>query len=91
MTALKHIEANRRNALKSTGPTTPEGKRRFALQCRTHQFSSGWRAKVVSNSSNPTLEPQASASLRDQLTAELKDLPRKLQIGRSGSLPPKTL
>jgi hypothetical protein len=28
MSSLKQIEANRRNALKSTGPTTPEGKRR---------------------------------------------------------------
>ena len=27
-TSLKQIEANRRNALKSTGPTTPEGKQR---------------------------------------------------------------
>ena len=26
MSSLKQIEANRRNALKSTGPTTPEGK-----------------------------------------------------------------
>ena len=26
MTSLKQIEANRRNALKSTGPTTEEGK-----------------------------------------------------------------
>jgi len=28
MTSIKQIEANRRNALKSTGPTTPEGKER---------------------------------------------------------------
>jgi hypothetical protein len=28
MTSLKQIEANRRNALKSTRPTTPEGKER---------------------------------------------------------------
>ncbi len=28
MSSLKQIEANRRNALKSTGPTTPEGKER---------------------------------------------------------------
>ena len=35
MSSLKQIEANRRNALKSTGPTTPEGKRTFALQCRS--------------------------------------------------------
>ena len=27
MTTIRQIEANRRNALKSTGPTTPEGKR----------------------------------------------------------------
>jgi hypothetical protein len=40
----------------------------------TAQFSGGWRAKAVSNPRKPTLEPQASASLRDQLTAELKDL-----------------
>jgi hypothetical protein len=32
------------------------------------------RTKAVSNSLKPTLEPQASGSLRDQLTAELKDL-----------------
>jgi len=28
MSSLKQVEANRRNALKSTGPTTPEGKER---------------------------------------------------------------
>ena len=28
MTSLKQIEANRRNADKSTGPTTPDGKLR---------------------------------------------------------------
>ena len=28
MSSLKQIEANRRNALKSTGPRTPEGKDR---------------------------------------------------------------
>ena len=36
--------------------------------------SSLQRAKAVSNPPKPTLEPQASASLRDQLTTELKDL-----------------
>jgi hypothetical protein len=40
----------------------------------TQQFSSGRRMKAVSNPRKPTLEPQASASLRDQLTAELKHL-----------------
>ena len=40
----------------------------------TQQFSGDRRAKAASNRRKPTLEPQASASLRDQLTAELKDL-----------------
>jgi hypothetical protein len=40
----------------------------------TQQFSGDRRAKAASNPRKPTLEPQASASLRDQLTAELKDL-----------------
>jgi hypothetical protein len=38
------------------------------------QFSTGRRAKAISNSLKPTLEPHASAALRDQLTAQLKDL-----------------
>jgi hypothetical protein len=40
----------------------------------TRQFSGDRLAKAVSNPRKPTLEPQASASLRDQMTAELKDL-----------------
>jgi hypothetical protein len=40
----------------------------------TQQFSGDRSTKAVSNPRKPTLEPQASASLRDQLTAELKDL-----------------
>jgi ERF superfamily len=40
----------------------------------TQQFSGDRRANAASNRRRPTLEPQASASMRDQLTAELKDL-----------------
>ena len=43
-------------------------------QAYSTKFSGDRRAKAASNLRKPTLEPQASASLRDQLTAELKGL-----------------
>jgi hypothetical protein len=36
MTSDKQIQVNRRNALKSTGPKTPEGKAAVRLNARTH-------------------------------------------------------
>jgi hypothetical protein len=41
---------------------------------QTPHFSHGRRAKAVSNPTKPTLSPDVSATLRNQLAAELKDL-----------------
>src|SRR6266487_1973580 len=43
MATIKQIEANRRNALQSTGPKTPEGKAAVRLNALRH----GLRARTV--------------------------------------------
>src|SRR6266567_1714345 len=63
MSTLKQIGANRRNALKSTGPTTPEGKAAVRLNALRH----GLRARTVLL---PGEQPEEFQQLCDDLQAE---------------------
>jgi hypothetical protein len=50
MTSPKQIDANRRNALKSTGPTTPEGKERSRRNAVRHGLTAETVIAVLENS-----------------------------------------
>ena len=52
MTSLRQIEANRRNALKSTGPTTPEGKERSSCNAVRHGLTAETVIAVLESSEN---------------------------------------
>jgi hypothetical protein len=60
MASLKQIEANRRNALKSTGPRTPRGKAAVRMNALRH----GLRARsLVIPGENPADYHQLCADL----------------------------
>jgi hypothetical protein len=61
MASLKQIEANRRNALKSTGPKTPEGKEAVRMNALQH----GLRARSF-------LIPGEDSAEYDRLCADLQ-------------------
>jgi hypothetical protein len=63
MTSLKQIEANRRNALRSTGPTTEAGKRRS----RRNAFRHGLTAETVVE---PLENPEDYKAFEMSITAE---------------------
>jgi hypothetical protein len=47
VTSLRQIEANRRNALRSTGPTTEDGKRRSRQNAVRHGLSAETIVEIV--------------------------------------------
>ena len=65
MTSAKKAEANRRNALKSTGPKTPEGKTAVRLNALTH----GLRSEEILL---PGEDEETFRELSDRLRAELQ-------------------
>src|ERR671920_1131121 len=65
MTSEKQVQANRRNALKSTGPKTPEGKDAVRLNANKH----GLRAQEVLL---PGEDEEALKELDENLRAELQ-------------------
>ena len=65
MTSEKKAEANRRNALKSTGPRTPEGKAAVRLNALRH----GLRSEEILL---PGEDEQALRELDEYLRAELQ-------------------
>lgn len=65
MTSDKQIQANRRNALKSTGPKTPEGKDAVRLNANKH----GLRSQEVLL---PQEDEEALRELDENLRAELQ-------------------
>lgn len=64
MTSDKQTQANRRNALKSTGPTTPEGKAAASQNALTHGLLS--RAVLLPGEDEAALA-ELSGRLRDEL------------------------
>ena len=65
MTSDKQVQANRRNALKSTGPKTPEGKVAVRMNAKTH----GLRSQEVLL---PGEDEEALKELDENLRAELQ-------------------
>jgi hypothetical protein len=73
MASLKQIEANRRNALKSTGPKTPEGKAAVRMNVLQH----GLRARSVVI---PGEDPAELRQLCDDLQNEWRPQSRTEQL-----------
>ena len=62
MTSLKQIAANRRNALKSTGPTTSEGKQRSRCNAVRHGLTA--ETVIVGSKMQKITKPSKLPSLQ---------------------------
>ena len=73
VTSDKQINANRRNAQKSTGPKTPEGKSAVRLNARTHGLRS---QEVLAPGEDEEALKELDENLRDELqpVGELENL-----------------
>jgi len=78
MSSLKQIEANRHNALKSTGPTTPEGKRRSRSNATRHGLTAETVIAALEDSEDYQAFEAAVISDYDAETAVERELVLRL-------------
>jgi hypothetical protein len=78
MTSLRQIQANRRNALKSTGPTTPEGKQRSRCNAMRHGLTAETVVAILENSEDYEAFEAAVISDYDAETAVERELVLRL-------------
>jgi hypothetical protein len=87
MTSLKQIEANRRNALKSTGPTTPEGKERSRRNALRHGLTAETVIAALENAEDYQAFEAAVIADYDAESAVERELVLRLATGCIWSLP----
>jgi len=87
MSSLRKIEANRRNALKSTGPKTPEGKARSRLNALKHGLLGAALLQDVSGNNAFALLIRYESSIRRSWFRALQMLDRT-QAQRRDRQPP---
>ena len=78
MSSVRQIEANRRNALKSTGPTTPEGKQRSRCNAVRHGLTAETVIAVVENGEDYTAFEAAVIADYDAQSAVGRELVLRL-------------
>lgn len=71
MASQSQIEANRRNAAKSTGPRSHGGKKRVGKNALRHGLSLPFEAGVAQARTTEKLAGQIAGSRRDRITLEL--------------------